>query len=101
LLYLKQSSGPVCGKAFVSNVEFIDNLTPEKINELKRQYNNQVLGTDEYWKSKNDYLYATIVWVERPAQIETLWISKKDWRGRVVLKKGADFGLLKCSNENE
>lgn len=94
-LFLKQSSGPVCGQAVVSAVKFFDKLTPEKIFVLKRQYNNQILGDDEYWKSKSNCSFAVLVWLDSVRPIEPVWISKKDWRGWVVLTENQNFGLFK------
>jgi len=44
MLFLKQSSGPVCATAQVAAVKNYDGLTPEKIFELKREHNEEILG---------------------------------------------------------
>jgi ASC-1-like (ASCH) protein len=94
-LFIKQSSGPVCATAKVTKVRYYENLTPEKIERLKSQYNQQIQGTDEYWRSKRDCRYGVLVWVGKVKPIEPVWIDKRDWRAWVVLSEKEDFGLLK------
>jgi ASC-1-like (ASCH) protein len=62
-LFLKESSGPVCATAAVEAVKNYENLTPEKILEIKQQYNHQIGGIDEYWQSKMDCKFGFLVWL--------------------------------------
>jgi len=94
-LFLKQSSGPVCGVAEVSAVKEFEALTQERIYELKRKYNNEILGDDDYWQSKADCRYGMLVWLTDVGAIEPVRIDKKDWRAWVVLSDEKDFGLLR------
>ncbi|MHC4559780.1 MAG: ASCH domain-containing protein [Planctomycetota bacterium] len=94
-LFLKISSGPVCATATVALVKYFENLTPEKILELKQQYNHYIAGGDEHWQSKIDCKYGFLVWVKNVRKIESVRIHKKDWRAWVILTEKEDFGLLK------
>ena len=94
-LFLKASSGPVCGTAVVSDVRRFEKLTPERMIELERRYNDLVCGRREYWQSKADCRFGVLVWLSEVRRMEPIRIVKKDWRAWVVLKKGADYGLLK------
>jgi len=94
-LFLKQSCGPVCAAATVAMVKNFENLTPQRIIELKEKYNQYVLGTDEYWQSKRDCKFGFLVWLEDVKAVRPVRISKKDWRAWVVLAEKEDFGLLK------
>jgi ASC-1-like (ASCH) protein len=94
-LFIKQSSGPVCATAKVTKVRYYEGLTAEKIERLKIQYNRQILGTDEYWKSKSNCRYGVMVWVSEAKPIEPILINKRDWRAWVVLSEKEHFGLLK------
>jgi ASC-1-like (ASCH) protein len=96
-LFLKQASGPVCAVATVQAVRQFENLTPGKIQQLKTQYNNSILGTDEYWADKSNCLYGMLVWLEDIKAINPVFITKYDWRAWVVLTEKEDFGLLKKS----
>lgn len=93
-LFLKQTSYPVTATATVEKVSNFENLTPEKILEIKRQYNHDIAGPDEYWQNRMSCKFCFLVWLK---DIKAIWpvpIAKKDWRAWVVLEEGKDFGLL-------
>jgi len=94
-LFLKISSGPVCAAAIAAAVGNFENLSPERIGEIKRRYNRDILGSDEYWQSKSDCRYGFLVWLKDVRTIEPVRICKKDWRAWVVLTEKENFGLLK------
>jgi ASC-1-like (ASCH) protein len=93
-LFLKVSAGPVCAKAAVADVRCYETLTPALIAQIKRQYNDQILGGDAVWESMVDRKSGVLVWLRDVRPIEPIRIEKKDWRAWVVLKQGKDFGLL-------
>ncbi len=94
-LFLKLSSGPVCGMATVKAVKNFENLTPEQIIEIKQQYNHLIGGGDEYWQKKADCKFGFLVWLKDVRAIEPFRIHKTDWRAWVVLTEKENFGLLK------
>jgi len=94
ILLLKLSSGPVCAAATVEAVKNFENLTPEQIAEIKQQYNNYIMGNDEYWHSRMNCKFGFLVWLKDVRAIEPVRISKKDWRAWVVLTEKENFGLL-------
>ncbi len=94
-LFIKESSGPVCATATVEAVKNHENLTPEKILEIKQRYNHQIGGNDEYWLSKMDCKFGFLVWLKDVKAIEPVRIRKKDWRAWVVLSEKENFGLFK------
>jgi ASC-1-like (ASCH) protein len=93
-LVLKASCGPVCAIAQVSAFTEFKNLTPAKILKLKTEFNNLVLGDDEYWKLKSDSKFAVLVWLKKIKAISPIRIYKKDWRAWVVLTEKENFGLF-------
>jgi ASC-1-like (ASCH) protein len=93
-LFLKAASYPVSATATAEDVKSFEDLTPEKILEIKRQYNHEIGGADEYWQSRMDCKFCLLVWLKDVKSIEPVRIDKKDWRAWVVLEKGKDFGLL-------
>ena len=95
ILFLKQSSGPVCGMATVEAVKNFENLTLGQITKIKEQYNDYVQGTEEYWRSKADCKFGFLIWLKDVRVIEPVRIHKKDWRAWVVLTEKENFGLLK------
>ncbi len=97
-LFIKQSSGPVCATAKVTKVHYYEDLTAEKVERLKGQYNRQILGEDDYWQSKSSCRYGVLVWLSEVKSIKPIWINKRDWRAWVVLSEKENFGLLKTGD---
>ena len=93
-LFLKESSGPVCAIATVEAVKNYEDLTPEKILEIKQQYNHLIAGNDEHWLGKMDCKFGFLVWLKDVKTIEPARIHKKDWRAWVVLSEKENFGLF-------
>ena len=98
-LFLKLSSGPVCATATVEAVKNFENLTPERITQLKQQYNQDICAGDIYWRSKMNCGFGFLVWLQGVKPIEPMRINKRDWRAWVVLSEKEDFGLLKTGTE--
>ncbi|MBA7590280.1 hypothetical protein ES708_32393 [subsurface metagenome] len=92
-LFLKISSGPVCATAEVAAVKNFENLTSQKISELRQQYNRQILAGDDYWESKSDSRFGFLIWLGAVKPMEPVYVKKKDWRAWVVLTKSENFGL--------
>jgi ASC-1-like (ASCH) protein len=93
-LFLKESSGPVCGRATVASVKNFENLTPKRVAKIKQQCNHDIGGDDEYWRSKAGCKFGVLVWLRGVEPIKPVRIGKKDWRGWVLLTERQDFGLL-------
>ncbi|MBN2137449.1 MAG: hypothetical protein JW720_06560 [Sedimentisphaerales bacterium] len=93
-VFFKVVSGPVCVVASVSAVEHFEGLTPRRMVSLRKRYDRYILGGDEYWDSKSDSKFGFLAWLKDVRPIEPVRISKRDWRGGVVLRRGSDFGLL-------
>jgi ASC-1-like (ASCH) protein len=96
-LFLKVSSGPVCATATVKAVKYFQDLTPRQIAEITEQYNNDIGGSDQYWRSKANCRFGFLVWLGDVQEIKPVRINKKDWRAWVVLTQKEDFGLLKMA----
>ncbi len=62
-VYFKASSGPYMAKAKVERVLFFDNLNPQKIAQLQKQYNAHIGGDDAYWHYKRFSRYASLIWL--------------------------------------
>lgn len=64
-IYFKVSAGPFRATAVADHVIFIRNLTPPRVRKLKSDYNHAIGGSDEYWQSKRNAHFATLVWLKR------------------------------------
>jgi len=93
-LFLKASSGPVMATATVAEVRYFDNLTPQQIAELKKQYNQQICGDEQYWQEKVNSRFGILCWLKDVRPITPRFIHKADWRDWVVLTKTEHFGLI-------
>lgn len=60
-IFFKASSGPFMATAIAAKVETHRDLTPAKINALRRKHNAKVGGDAEYWAGKRDCRYATFI----------------------------------------
>jgi len=94
-LFLKISSGPVCAIATVAAVKSFENLTPEKIEQIKEEYNHDINGSNQIWRSRYDCKFGLLIWLTDVEPIEPVRIHKKDWRAWVILTDKEDFGLLR------
>ena len=61
VIYFKASSGPYRARAIAGETVYFDHLTPRRIAELKREYNDRVCGEDRYWDWKKGSRYATFI----------------------------------------
>ncbi len=62
-LYLKQSGGPFLGTALVDHVLFMRDLTPRDVDRIRRDYNDWIGGTAEFWRSRRQARFATLIWM--------------------------------------
>ena len=93
-LFFKASSGPVRATGRAGKVMDFENLTPKRVERIKRTYNGRIVGSEEYWAEKSGSKCGVLVWLEEVKAIEPVWIDKRDWRAWVVLMAEKDFGLL-------
>lgn len=83
-IYFKKCSGPFVITALAAEVEQIEGLTPRGVLNLRRRFNERVLGSPEYWHGKSIARYATLVTV---TEVETIaygpdYRADPGWRPR-------------------
>jgi ASC-1-like (ASCH) protein len=93
-IFLKASSGPVMATATVDKVKYFENLTAKQIAQMQKQYNQQILGDEQYWREKISSQFGVLVWLKDVRPIPHRFIKKFDWRAWVVLTPKENFGLL-------
>ena len=62
-IYFKQSAGPYRAMAVAEHVLFEAELTPRRVEQLKRDYNELISGEAAFWRSKRDARFATLIWL--------------------------------------
>lgn len=60
-LFFKASGGTFQATAVARRVTFVDGLTPRRVSELRRVWNDRVLGEPSYWRAKSRARYATLI----------------------------------------
>ena len=70
-IYFKQSSGPYRATAIADHVIFENDLTPKRVKQLQRDYNDLVCGEPRFWKAKRNSRFATFIWLTDVQPIET------------------------------
>lgn len=70
-IYLKQSGGPYRASAVAGEVLFEANLSPARVRQLYKHYNEYICGEIEFWRRKKSARFATLVWLEQvePAEV--------------------------------
>lgn len=87
-IYLKQSGGLIVGRVTVDNVLFYDHLNSQDIINLKKEYNNNLEATDDFWITKSGCEYASIIFLKNPQRFLTpLKIPKRNRHPWILLEK--------------
>tara|TARA_R110000744_G_scaffold84397_2_gene165162 strand:- start:1085 stop:1501 length:417 start_codon:yes stop_codon:yes gene_type:complete len=60
-IYIKPTGKRVIAKAIVHKVDEFEDLTPEDINNLRDCYDDRIMGGDQFWESKSNSKYATLI----------------------------------------
>jgi ASC-1-like (ASCH) protein len=62
-IHFKQSAGPYRAVAVAGHVLFERDLTPRRVRQLRRDYNDQILGEADFWNRKLTSRFATLIWL--------------------------------------
>ncbi|TSC97494.1 MAG: hypothetical protein CEN88_7 [Candidatus Berkelbacteria bacterium Licking1014_2] len=85
-ILLKQSGGKIIGRVMADNVLYYDNLTPEAVGSLRKEYGEEMMVGDEFWQKKAKARLATIIFLKKPQRfLAPLKDKKKDRRPWVIL----------------
>jgi ASC-1-like (ASCH) protein len=69
-IYFKQSAGPYRATAVADEVIFERDLTPQRISEIRRDYNDFIRGEEEFWRFKRNSRFLTLIWLGDVQPIE-------------------------------
>lgn len=94
-ILLKKSGGDVIGKVIADNVLYYDNLTPESIAILRKEYGKELCVNDNFWQTKSKSRYGTLIFLKKPERfLVPIKIHKKDRRPWVIMEKWKDRELV-------
>lgn len=87
LVYIKPSGEDIIGQFRVQKVFFFDGLTQNDLNDLQKRYDNQLATDKNYWESKKNAKFGTLIFIGNSSRFITSPVKfpKKDLRGWVVL----------------
>lgn len=86
-IYMKEAGKKILGKFIVDNVLYFENLDKKQIGEIKRKYNKKAVLDKEFWQSKKNARFATVIFIKKPRRfLSPLKYKKSDLRGWVVLE---------------
>lgn len=83
IVLLKRSGGPVVGLALVGQTEFF-HLAPSTWAQVK-SYSREICADVEFWRSRRDKRYATLLHIADIIPLEPFQVEKADRRAWVVL----------------
>ena len=63
-IYFKVSAGPYAAIAVVDHVICEDDLSPKRVNEIRRDYNHLIGGDAQFWDWKRTSRYCTLIWLK-------------------------------------
>ncbi|MGN0507462.1 MAG: DUF4186 family protein [Lachnospiraceae bacterium] len=78
LVYLKESGKDIRAVFEVERVLYFEHLTPEKIEEIQKEYGSGINADDSFWRKKASANYATLMFVKNPHLVEPIKVYKKD-----------------------
>jgi len=70
-IYFKLSAGPYGATAIADHVQFEEGLTPNRVNQLKRDYNHLICGDSYFWRVKRNSSFCTLIWLREVAPVNT------------------------------
>lgn len=79
IIYFKESGCPVSAKAIVENILTYENLTPQKITEIIKEYGNQIGIGLNFVEEVKDKRFCILIFLSNPQRIETFEINKKGY----------------------
>ena len=81
---LKESGGPIRGRAEVERVEFYENLTPARVRRLQQRYNGLILGEETYWQAKASSRYASLIWLTKVELLKPYRIAHRGMQAWLI-----------------
>lgn len=88
IILLKKSAGDIIGQAVVDNVLYYDNLKPQSVAILRKEYSAELCVSEEFWQRKAKSKYATLIFLKKPKRfVIPLKFHKKDRRPWLIIEE--------------
>lgn len=87
VILLKRSGGPVVGVARAGQPDYYQ-LRPGDLQQIRSEHAEELFALDdEFWESRAEKRYATLIGLEDTARIDDMPVEKRDRRGWVSFPK--------------
>lgn len=88
-IHFKESCGGYRATAVAARVRCERDLTPARIEAIRRDHGHLIRGEDEFWARKRESRYATLIWItDVQATAEGPPIPRQRGRAWLVLPEG-------------
>jgi hypothetical protein len=85
VILLKQVGGPICGLVLAKRAWFYE-LDKQVLAGIRKTYDSTICADDEFWRSRRNASYATLIELAEPTAIPATPCDKRDRRGWVPLR---------------
>jgi hypothetical protein len=90
IILIKRSGGPIVGVARAGKASF-HQLSPGVLSDIRERFACQLFALDEdFWESRADKQYATLIELHDPAAVTPLPFAKRDRQGWVIIEGRAE-----------
>lgn len=86
IILVKKSGGPIMAVCHASYIWYYK-INKQSLGLIRSKFSGAICATDEFWESKANCAYATLIKIDNVVQIPPVPIDKRDRRGWVVLDK--------------
>lgn len=87
-IFLKQSGGLIIGKVRVDNVLFYEDLTPEMMGKIRKEYSHELTMGDDFWKKVAKSKFVSLIFLKNPSRfVSPIKYTKHDRRSWLILNK--------------
>jgi hypothetical protein len=87
IILIKRSGGPIVGVAQAGAATFHE-LSPAVLSDIRERFAFQLFALDEdFWESRADKQYATLIELNDPAEVTPFPFPKRDRQGWVIIDR--------------
>jgi hypothetical protein len=87
IILLKRSGGPIVGVAEAAAATF-HQLSPAVLSDIRERFACQLFAlTEEFWESRAQKQYATLIELNDPAEVTPFPFPKRDRQGWVIIDR--------------
>lgn len=74
LVYMKECGKNISAVFEIEKVLYFEHLTPEKVEEIKKEYGDSIHAEPSFWTEKKHSNYATLLFIKHPREISPIKI---------------------------